>query len=427
LQRHAALLLSINKVFREAIVSETEEDLARMCLAVAEELTGSRFGFIGELHENGLFYDMALSNPGWEACTMHMKNSEGLGHNMVVRGIWGRVLLDEKPVIANTPSSHPDRIGLPEGHPPLTSFMGVPLKNADRTFGMIALGNKEGGYGEADITAIESLSVAFAEALLRKRSEERLKRSHQELEIRVRERTAELERSNQALQDFAFIASHDMQEPLRKVKSFGCRLVDKCGPSLGDEGKDYLNRMLGAAERMQNLLDALLSFSRVSSRAEPFKEVNLEELMEDVISDLEARIEETGGLVEVGDLPTIEADESQMHQLLQNLIGNALKYHKENEAPVVKVHGRVEQGTCQVIIEDNGIGFDEMYLDRIFKPLQRLHGRGIYEGTGMGLAICRRIVKRHGGSITAKSKPGEGSTFVVILPLKQTVAAVSDE
>jgi signal transduction histidine kinase len=190
--------------------------------------------------------------------------------------------------------------------------------------------------------------------------------------------------------------------------------------------------MEGAAARMQNLIDDLLELSRVTTKAQPFISVDLSEVALDVVSDLEARIDQEGGRVEVSGLPNVEADRLQMRQLLQNLIGNALKFHREKEAPVVKVYGRLLQkreeelnmepaysGVCQIFVEDNGIGFDEKYLDRVFAPFHRLHSRAAYAGTGMGLPICRKVVERHGGSITAKSAPGQGATFIVTLPIKQ--------
>jgi light-regulated signal transduction histidine kinase (bacteriophytochrome) len=243
-------------------------------------------------------------------------------------------------------------------------------------------------------------------------------------------RRQELASANTELQQFASIASHDLQEPLRKIQAFGNRLKEKSGEALSDQGHDYLERMQNAAGRMQTLIDDLLTLSRITTRARPFVPVNLAQVVQEVLSDLEVRIQETEGRVEVGDLPTIDADPVQMRQLLQNLIGNALKFHRDEEQPIVRIYSQlfVSQETqsaedsvsaelYQIIVEDNGIGFEEKYLDRIFNVFQRLHSRSEYEGTGMGLAICRKIAERHGGSITAKSTPGQGSKFIVTLPI----------
>lgn len=229
----------------------------------------------------------------------------------------------------------------------------------------------------------------------------------------------ELARSNAELEQFAYVASHDLQEPLRKIQAFGDRLETKYGDALSDEGRDYLERMQNAAQRMRSLIDQLLSFSRVTSRAEPFVSVNLAQVAKAVVADLAASIGETGGRVEVGDMSVIEADPTQMRQLLQNLIGNGLKFHKEDDPPVVKVGSKILGRICRITIEDNGIGFDEKHLDRIFAIFQRLHSRSEYEGTGIGLAICRKIAERHGGSVTAKSAPGQGAKFIITLPVKQ--------
>jgi len=258
-----------------------------------------------------------------------------------------------------------------------------------------------------------------------------LRAAHDELERRVKERTLDLERSNRELQDFAFVASHDLQEPLRKIQAFGGRLKEKYAEVLEGQGRDYLERMQNAARRMQTLINDLLALSRVTTKAQPFVAVALEEVAREVVGDLDARIEETGGHVEVGPLPAIEADPLQMRQLLQNLIGNALKFHLPQQPPLVRVHGAIIEGeapaehtaangSCQIAVQDNGIGIDEQYLDKIFTPFQRLHARGEYEGTGMGLAVCRKIVEQHGGRITATSTLGEGATFLVTLPLRHS-------
>jgi signal transduction histidine kinase len=235
------------------------------------------------------------------------------------------------------------------------------------------------------------------------------------------ELTRRLEISNRELQDFASVASHDLQEPLRKIQAFGDRLAVRCADQLGPEGNDYLRRMQNAAGRMQTLINDLLAFSRVTTKAQPFVPVDLARVAREVVSDLEARIEQSGATVEVGDLPVLDADPLQMRQLLQNLLGNALKFARPDIAPRVRLGTEegAEPGTVRLAVADNGIGFDEKYLDRIFTVFQRLHGRGAYEGTGIGLAVCRKIAERHGGAITARSRPGEGATFLVTLPLHQ--------
>jgi signal transduction histidine kinase len=280
-------------------------------------------------------------------------------------------------------------------------------------------------------------SLTWRDIRQRQRAEAALRAAHDELEVRVDERTAELaataerlqqstlelERSNRELQDFAFVASHDLQEPLRKIQAFGDRLKTKHGAALGADGIDYLARMQGAAHRMHTLINDLLTFSRVTSKAQPFVPVDLGRIATEVLSDLEERIERSGARVETGPLPTLDADPLQMRQLLQNLVANALKFHRAGETPVVKILAAVEKngGAAQarITVADNGIGFDMKYLDRIFTPFQRLHGRSEYEGTGMGLAVCRRIVERHGGTLTAESAPGQGARFLVTLPVHQ--------
>ena len=249
----------------------------------------------------------------------------------------------------------------------------------------------------------------------------RLDESEKERESYIKK----LAQSNRELEDFAFIASHDLQEPLRKIQTFGDRVKEKWGDGLGEGGRDYLARMQNAAIRMQALIQGLLTYSRVTTRPEPFSPVALTPLVQEVVSDLAVRIEQTGARVDVGELPVIESSPQQMRQLFQNLLGNSLKYRSE-EKPVIRVSAnqvddpqgkRNDPGGpwVKILVKDNGIGFDEKYLDRIFQPFQRLHGRSQYEGTGMGLAICRKIVERHGGTITAKSAPGKGATFIVVL------------
>ncbi|CAN5546131.1 hypothetical protein BH23CHL6_BH23CHL6_06170 [soil metagenome] len=237
-------------------------------------------------------------------------------------------------------------------------------------------------------------------------------------QLRLRIASVELERSNRELQDFASIASHDLQEPLRKIQAFGERLGTSSADVLDDESQDYLARMQQAALRMQTLIQELLAYSRVASMAPSLQKLDLTAVVNDVLTDLEERVNTSGGRVEVGALPTITAGPVQMRQVFQNLIANALKFHRDGVPPVIRIESApADRGRAwEIMVTDNGIGFDEKYLDRIFAPFERLHGRQAYEGTGMGLAIVRRIAESNGGSVTATSQPGEGATFLITLP-----------
>lgn len=243
-------------------------------------------------------------------------------------------------------------------------------------------------------------------------------------EAALRQSLTDLNARNRELQDFAFIASHDLQEPLRKIRAFADRLQQRHAAALADEARDYLDRTSQAAARMQVLIDDLLAYSRVAARAKAFKPVDLGPVMAGVIEDLEATLEASGGRIVVGPLPTIEGDATQLRQLFQNLLSNALKFRAPGRAPVVEVGAERVQGVDGpawiLRFSDNGIGFEPRYAEKVFGPFQRLHGRQEYPGTGIGLAIVRRIVERHRGTIHAEGRPGEGATFVIQFPERQS-------
>ena len=309
-----------------------------------------------------------------------------------------------------------------------------------------------GAIGGASLVLYGSLlAIAWKAWTTASRHRRRFQLAAMEFENQIRERTAELINSNRALceeiterkqaeadlqalsaslerrsrqlEQFASVASHDLQEPLRKLRTYGDRLKSGYGDTLAESGQDYLQRMLNASGRMQTLLDDLLTFSRVTTKTEPIILVDLSVVAEQVLVDLKAAIKEVGGRVEVAELPTIDADPIQMRQLLQNLISNSLKFHRKTEPPVVRVRSQISDAPTNPMVtlevEDNGIGFDERYVDRIFNVFQRLHGRDTYSGTGIGLAMCHKIVERHRGTITAKSRPDYGATFIVTLPVNQ--------
>lgn len=315
---------------------------------------------------------------------------------------------------------------------------------------LLAIALAAGGWRMA-LTLRELERLAASERLAREeriealsRSQEEVRRANDALEARVAERTSELqstvvklaataerlERSNRELQDFAYVASHDLQEPLRKLQAFGSRLDSRYADNLPPDGRDYLDRMQSAAGRMSTLIEDLLIFSRVTSRGHEFSSVDLVQIVRDVLSDLELAIEESGATVEVAPLPTIDADPTQMRQLFQNLVSNALKFRQEGQEPAIRITSELVEapsdvpnagpGTyCRIAVRDNGIGFDEKYLDKIFTVFQRLHGQSAFPGSGIGLAVCRKIVERHHGVITARSSPGQGATFLLTVPLHQ--------
>lgn len=358
-----------------------------------------------------------------------------------------------------------------------TSDKGAPSGNADSINEERTFVTKEGKAipvlfssavirdGEQNVQGIVCASQDISDI---RNAQELLKKSHNELEKRVQERTMELsdtnrqleleisernraelelvksneilERRNMDLQNFLHIASHDLQEPLRKVMTFGDRLKDQCGSRLDDRGRDYIERMQKASKRMQSLIESLLSYSRITTKARPFEPVNLFETMEEVITDLEIPIEQSGGRIEFHDLPTIQADPLQIRQMFQNIISNALKYRKKDTPPLIRIRGEhisADNGndadsndnkeSYNVTVEDNGIGFDQKYAERIFGIFQRLHGKDEYEGTGIGLSICQKIVERHGGTISATSTPGVGSAFTVSLPVEPAGDDMPDE
>lgn len=320
----------------------------------------------------------------------------------------------------------------------LSSIITVPLVVQERALGAITLVTTETKrrYTQDDLVMVEELASRINMAIENVQIYQRLQEFNTNLGAMVADRTealeestaalrqlnTELQRSNQELQEFAYVASHDLQEPLRKIQAFGNLLQEEYGAAIG-EGKLYLDRMRNAASRMQILINDLLMFSRVTTKALPFTTVDLNIIAQDVVSDLEGLLQTTKGTVEIAPLPIIDADPLQMRQLLQNLIGNGLKFHKPGIPPIIHVSADVYEDEqtaeqhCLISIKDNGIGFDEKYLDRIFIVFQRLHGRGEYEGTGIGLAVVRKIVDRHGGTITAHSQVGEGATFLVTLPI----------
>ncbi|MFZ0943425.1 MAG: ATP-binding protein [Syntrophobacteraceae bacterium] len=239
------------------------------------------------------------------------------------------------------------------------------------------------------------------------------------LNIELTRHIEKVDLANRKLLDFTFIASHDLQEPLRKIQTFCDMARTRCTSPIDSAGQEYLDKIFKSASRMRHLLSDLLQFSKVSSNSELFKIMNLEGIIREAANLFEEEFKESGALIEIENIPEIEASETAMLHLFQNLIENALKYRSE-ESPRIKIRAkRRGQEECDIFVQDNGVGFDRQFAEIIFKPFQMLHKKSDFRGTGIGLAICCTIVERHGGSIRAESEPGKGSTFIVSLPLRQ--------
>jgi signal transduction histidine kinase len=391
----------------------TRSDITELKLREMEMLRISQ-----QLHARNIHFDTALSNMIQGLC-MFDKDQKlivvnrryleiyGFSPDVVKSGITLRELMEYSVSLGNYTKEEAER-ALAERNDPARLSIRTTIKQRLKDGRVIAVMNEpmeDGGTIATyqDITETE----ANAETML--------------------QYTQKLEHSNRELIDFAYVASHDLQEPLRKIEAFGDRLMKKYSSILPEDGKMFVDRMHTAAGRMRSLINDLLSYSRITTNAKPFQMISLKEILSEVVSDLQIRIEENSARVEFDDLLLVECDPTQMRQLLQNLVGNALKFRKPDVNPVVKVHAKLvrDYGDSSSIpsviltIEDNGIGFDNQFKDQIFTIFQRLHSRNEYEGTGIGLATCRKIVERHGGIIIADGRPNEGSKFFITIPQKQ--------
>ncbi len=669
--RESAVLRVCNQLLQDTLQCEIDEQVARTGLRLASELTGAAFGFIGELNANGRLDAIAISDPGWSACRMPKTDAVRSINDMVQRGIWATPIHTGQCHIINEPAAHPDAVDVLEGHPPLTAFLGVPVKYGDSLFGVIALANKDGGFTQWDANAVDTFSVVFAEVLMRARSQQELRKVRRALELNVSNRTAELDqrvkelncllrlsemlvsgttalddvfekaaallpeawlhtdtavgriefdgriwqtgavtgsvaaihtdivveghkrgsvgvyyqsaqpqqhegpflreeralldafaehlaravirerdraereahlaqltaildsfpeivyvcdprtyevlyvnqrlqelvgesfsnrkcyelfrgrcepcgscandnslssperraweyrneqlgrtfyvtdqvirwpdgrdvrlelavdlterkqieeslrlrteelaRSNRELEQFAYVASHDLQEPLRMITSYLQLLQRRYTDQLDGDAHEFIHFAVDGAARMKVLIDDLLTFSRVDARGKSLVPTDCNTVLSDVLRRLGPAITEADARVTLDPLPTIDADETQLGQLFQNLITNAIKF-RSAATPEVHVTAKSTESGWHFTVRDNGIGLDMKHAERVFTIFQRLHTRAEYPGTGIGLAVCRKIVERHGGRIWIKSSPGQGTTVHIKLPKRE--------
>jgi len=519
------LLRAIALVFHQAMLARSEAELGMHCLEILQELTDSRFGFICDLRADGNLHNIALSNPGWELCRMTDEQGRRRPPGWFpVHGVYGRVVKDGAGFFCNDPAAHPDSIGLPEGHPPLTAFLGVPLQCGGENFGMIALGNRPGGYGPEQLESLEALAPVITEVVLRKRAElalvereERLRRAEEmahlghwrldlarhelswsdelyrivgrrredfpaapvladcshpddlassraacdpgqdhlgsayefrvirpggeerhvvsqgELELNetgepvalfgtlqdvteYRHKERELQDKNAELERFTYMISHDLKSPLVTVKTFLGYLERDLAEQNGERVAGDLNFIRGAAERMGRLLDELLEMSRVGRQVNLPVEVPLVGVVREALDLVAGALAARGVAVDL-ELPalTLCGDHPRLVEIWQNLLENACKFMGDQSEPRIAVLARGEGPQTVFSVSDNGIGIEPQYQEKVFGLFEKLD-RGA-EGTGLGLALVRRIVELNGGKIWAESAGrGEGTSIHFTLP-----------
>ena len=425
LKRQKDVLEAINKVFQEAITRETLADVGNTCLTVAEELTGSKFGFVALLNQRNLSDTFAISDPGYAACKIPGSDQIKLLADMTLDGIDRSTMREGKSRIVNDPANHPDRKGAPQDHPPITSFLGVPLKLEGKTIGMIGLANKEGGYQVTDQESIEALTVAFVEALekikveiIAKQRTKELEEVQEELEEMVEKRTKELRDAQEelvrkeklaVLGQLAGGVGHELRNPLGAIKNaayFLNMVLEDADPEVS-ETLEILEKEVATSER---IISSLLDFARIKSP-------NLQQVyINDIVTEATSRIKvpENVELVSQLDksLPMIPADPDLLNQVFGNIILNAIQAMPEGGILTVKSEVSNPEWVS-VSFADTGVGIPEENLCKLFEPLFTTKAKGI----GLGLAVSHRLIEAHGGRIEVQSEIGKGTTFTVRLPI----------
>ena len=416
----------------ETFVCESEGDVANACLGVAEKLTGSRFGFIGFVNTKGKFDVVAISNPGWSQCKMPKSDATKLIKDMEIRGIWGEVIKRATPIVVDDPDSYEARVGLPEGHPALLSFMGVPLKHLGKTFGMIALGNKEGGFCEEDVSDIEALSGAFVEALMRTRAEVQLREHREHLEELVGERTMELEQAQAdllrnerlvTLGKLTATVSHEIRNPLSTIRT----AVFSIGDAMEHGQSERIGRALKLAERnivrCDKIIDELLNYTRTKGLS--LEATPIDAWLESVLDELNEQ-ETPEGIESRWDLRAgieLPVDREKLRRAVVNVYTNAVHalVDKSSADHSLTVATSVTGGRLEIRIIDTGSGIDPEVFDKIFEPLFSTKGFGV----GLGLPIVKNTMKQHGGDIEIKSDVGIGTTVTLWLPTSEKAGGTS--
>jgi signal transduction histidine kinase/CheY-like chemotaxis protein len=372
------------------------EELLQKTLDEIGALTNSPIGFYHFVEPD----QKTLSLQAWSTRTVKefcIAKGKGMHYGIDKAGVWVDCVHERRPVIHNDYISLPHRKGLPEGHAAVIRELVVPIIHKDNVVAILGIGNKPIDYTEKDVELVSFIADVAWDITKRKQAED------------------ELTRSNKDLKEFAYVVSHDLREPLQVIKGF-LRLFEKRYKGKLDEKADQLIRFtIDGAERMQELIKDLLEYSKVGTKGKELKPTDCSLILNMAISNLKVAIEESGAVITQDTLPTVTADAAQLVRLFQNLIGNAIKF-RSAEAPRIHISTERKEDEWLFSVRDNGIGIDPEFADRIFAVFQRLHSSGKYPGTGIGLAVCKKVVEHHGGRIWVESEPGKGATFYFTIP-----------
>ncbi|MBI4188099.1 MAG: GAF domain-containing protein [Chloroflexi bacterium] len=526
--RQKAIQEASNRILREALTCETDEELGRACLMVSQEITGSKFGFIDEINAQGKLDDIAISDPGWELCRMTEPSGHGkLPADLEIHGLYGRVIRDGKSFFTNDPASHPDSIGVPQGHPSLTSFLGVPLIRENKTIGMVGLANKENGYSNEDMETVEALAPAIVQAMVWKRTEDKLRQSeerfakafhaspmalaitrlvdgcfvdvndaylhlfgyrrdevigHRATELnmyndpeqrtglvrRLREQGAlrnfemvrhtktgqsmtilysfevinfngqdhilasliditERKKSEQLKDEFIGMVSHELKTPLTVI--IGALSTAKVVGLSEKDARELLDDAIEGANSLASIVENLLELSRSQAkRLELHREpADIAQIMWNVVRILHDKSVIHRLNIDVpADLPTIPADPLRIERVIFNLVENAIKYTPKGGN--IRVFARQQDDNLVVCVSDQGPGISPTDQKRLFQSFEQLGIRPIssVQGVGLGLKVCRTLVKAHGGRIWVESEPGKGASFFFTLPITAQDSKVED-
>jgi len=420
--RRAREALELDESRLEALVELNQmteasmQELAEFALEEAVRLTSSKMGYLGFLNGD----ESVLTMLAWskEAAAQCQVEGRPAVHRVAQMGLWGEAVRQRKAVITNDYATGVCTQGLPEGHVSLVRHMNAPVFEGDHIVAVAGVGNRDGDYDESDVRQLTLLMQGMWRLIQRKLAEDELVQHRERLEKLVEARTEELARSNRELEQFAYVASHDLQEPLRMVGSYVQLLERRYKDKLDEDATEFIAFAVDGAQRMQRLINDLLMYSRVGTRGKELVRTSCERILELTLANLRAAIDESGAEIAHDALPEVVADETQLVQLLQNLIGNAIKFRGDGP-PHIEVSATQDEEEWLFAVKDNGIGMDPEQAERIFRIFQRLHTQEEYSGTGIGLAVCKRIVERHGGRIWAEAAPGKGSTFCFTIPRRQ--------